>query len=76
VLVLPRSAAQSLGPELRAAGTSEIAAAGGWNVAKGKPLELVALLRGPRQAAGAAAAGPAGRGRRRGDDLRQGESNR
>jgi len=76
VLVLPRSAAQCLGPEIRAAGTSEIAAAGGWNVAKGKPLELVALLRGPRQAAGAAAAGPAGRGRRRGDDLRQGESNR
>jgi 4-amino-4-deoxy-L-arabinose transferase-like glycosyltransferase len=59
VLVLPRSAAQSLGPELRAAGTSEIAAAGGWNVAKGKPLELVALLRGPRQAAGTAAAGSA-----------------
>jgi 4-amino-4-deoxy-L-arabinose transferase-like glycosyltransferase len=76
VLVLPRSAAQSLGPELRAAGTSEIAAAGGWNVAKGKPLELIALLRGPRQAAGTAAAGPAGRGGRRGDDLRQREANR
>jgi 4-amino-4-deoxy-L-arabinose transferase-like glycosyltransferase len=46
VLVLPRSVSQALGREL--AGTTEIAAAQGWNVAKGKPLELVALLRGPR----------------------------
>jgi len=49
VLVLPRSVAQALGREL--AGTAEIAAAKGWNVAKGRPLELVALLRGPRRAA-------------------------
>jgi 4-amino-4-deoxy-L-arabinose transferase-like glycosyltransferase len=40
VLVLPRSVAQALGREL--AGTTEIAAA------KGRPLDLVALLRGPR----------------------------
>jgi 4-amino-4-deoxy-L-arabinose transferase-like glycosyltransferase len=46
VLVLPRSVSQALGREL--AGTTEIAAAKGWNVAKGRPLELVALLRGPR----------------------------
>ncbi|HXO41206.1 MAG TPA: hypothetical protein VN999_07160, partial [Thermoanaerobaculia bacterium] len=46
VLVLPRSVSQALGYEL--AGTTEIAAAKGWNVAKGRPLELVALLRGPR----------------------------
>lgn len=57
VLVLPRSASQALGGEL--AGTTEIAAAGGWNVAKGTPLDLVALLRGPRRAAGGAAAAPA-----------------
>ena len=43
VLVLPRSAAQPLGREL--AGTAEIAAAQGWNVAKGRPLELIALRR-------------------------------
>jgi 4-amino-4-deoxy-L-arabinose transferase-like glycosyltransferase len=53
VLVLPRSVAQALGREL--AGTTEIAAAGGWNVAKGRPLELVALLRGTRRVAGGAA---------------------
>jgi 4-amino-4-deoxy-L-arabinose transferase-like glycosyltransferase len=56
VLVLPRSVSQALGREL--AGTTEIAAAEGWNVAKGRPLELVALLRGPRWAAGGAAAAP------------------
>jgi 4-amino-4-deoxy-L-arabinose transferase-like glycosyltransferase len=54
VLVLPRSISQALGRELT--GTTEIAAARGWNVAKGKPLDLVALLRGPRWAAGGAAA--------------------
>jgi 4-amino-4-deoxy-L-arabinose transferase-like glycosyltransferase len=56
VLVLPRSVAQALGRDL--AGTAEIVAAKGWNVAKGRPLELVALLRGPRWAAGGAAAAP------------------
>jgi 4-amino-4-deoxy-L-arabinose transferase-like glycosyltransferase len=45
VLVLPRSVSQALGREL--AGTTQIAAATGWNVAKGRPLELVALLRRP-----------------------------
>ncbi len=48
VLVLPRSVSQALGRELT--GTTEIAGAGGWNVAKGRPLDLVALLRGPRRA--------------------------
>ncbi|HEY6321191.1 MAG TPA: hypothetical protein VJA16_06505, partial [Thermoanaerobaculia bacterium] len=57
VLVLPRSVSRALGREL--AGTAEIAAAQGWNVAKGRPLDLVALLRGPRWAAGGAAAAPA-----------------
>jgi 4-amino-4-deoxy-L-arabinose transferase-like glycosyltransferase len=43
VLVLPRSVSQALGREL--AGTTEIAAAKGWNVAKGSRLDLVALRR-------------------------------
>ncbi|HEV3460389.1 MAG TPA: glycosyltransferase family 39 protein [Thermoanaerobaculia bacterium] len=45
VLVLPRSAWQPLRAEPRAAGLTEIAAAAGWNVAKGTRLELVALRR-------------------------------
>ena len=45
VLVLPRSTYQSLRSAPWAAGLTEIAAATGWNVAKGSRLELVALLR-------------------------------
>jgi 4-amino-4-deoxy-L-arabinose transferase-like glycosyltransferase len=45
VLVLPRSAWQPLRAEPRAAGLTEIAAAAGWNIAKGTRLELVALRR-------------------------------
>ena len=45
VLVLPRSSWDALRAAPWAAGLAEIAAAGGWNVAKGTRLELVALLR-------------------------------
>ncbi|HLX09278.1 MAG TPA: glycosyltransferase family 39 protein [Thermoanaerobaculia bacterium] len=45
VLVLPRPAWQRLRAAPWAAGLTEIAHAGGWNVAKGSRLELVALRR-------------------------------
>jgi 4-amino-4-deoxy-L-arabinose transferase-like glycosyltransferase len=45
VLVLPRAAYERLRREPWAADLAEIAAARGWNVAKGKPLDLVALSR-------------------------------
>jgi 4-amino-4-deoxy-L-arabinose transferase-like glycosyltransferase len=56
VLVLPRSTYERLRDAPWAASLTEIAATDGWNVAKGRPLELVALLRGRRWAAGGAAA--------------------
>jgi hypothetical protein len=58
VLVLPRAAYERLRGAPWAAGLAELAAGGGWNVAKGTALELVALRRGARQAPGGAAAEP------------------
>jgi len=45
VLVLPHSAWQRLRKAPWAAGLDEIAAASGWNIAKGRPLDLVAVRR-------------------------------
>jgi hypothetical protein len=52
VLVLPRPAYERLRGEPWAAALREIAAARGWNVAKGRWLDLVALSRPARARAG------------------------